>query len=89
MMPTSSVPSTTRAAPTRRSAMAVAARSDMATLVPRRLGRVSEKLGYLRLIEAPHPTPDLRVSLLALRERLAEPALAWMHALLAEVGTAP
>lgn len=70
------------------SAMAVAARSDMATLVPRRLGQVSEKLGYLRMIEPPHPTPDLKVSLLALRERLAEPALAWMHELLAEVGTA-
>jgi DNA-binding transcriptional LysR family regulator len=70
------------------SAMAVAARSDMATLVPRRLGLVSERLGYLRLIEPPHPTPDLSVSLMALRERLNEPALAWMHDLLVEVGRA-
>ena len=69
------------------SAMAVAARSNMATLVPRRLGRMSEQLGALRLIEPPHPTPDLRVSLMALRERLGEPALAWMHDLLVEVGT--
>lgn len=70
------------------SAIAVTARSDMATLAPRRLGQMAEGLGALRLIEPPHETPDLRISLMVLRERLSEPALAWMHDLIVEVGTA-
>lgn len=70
------------------SAIAVTARSDMATLAPRRLGQMAESLGALRLIEPPHETPALRISLMVLRERLSEPALAWMHELLVEVGTA-
>lgn len=67
------------------SAIAATARSDMATLVPRRLALMSERLGALALIEPPHPTPQLAISLMALRERLAEPAIAWMHALLRDV----
>ena len=70
------------------SAIAVATRSDMATLAPRRLARMAESLGALRLIEPPHETPALRIGLMVLRERLSEPALAWMHDLLAEVGAA-
>jgi len=61
------------------SAIAVAAQSDMTTLLPRRLGLRSERLGALRLIEPPHPAPVWAVSLLALRERRNEPALAWLH----------
>jgi hypothetical protein len=60
----------------------------MATLAPRRLARMAESLGALRLIEPPNETPGLRISLMVLRERLSEPALAWMHDLLVEVGTA-
>lgn len=70
------------------SAIAVTTRSDMATLAPRRLGQMAESLGALRLIEPPHETPALRISLMMLRERLSEPALAWMHDLLVEVGIA-
>jgi DNA-binding transcriptional LysR family regulator len=70
------------------SAIAVTARSDMATLAPRRLGQMAESLGALRLIEPPHETPDLHISLMVLRERLSEPGLAWMHDLIVEVGTA-
>lgn len=67
------------------SAMSIVARSDMATLAPRRLGQMSERFGALRLIEPPHATPDLRVSLMLLKERASEPALTWMHGLLLEV----
>jgi DNA-binding transcriptional LysR family regulator len=70
------------------SAIAVTTRSDMATLAPRRLARMAESLGALRLIEPPNETPGLRISLMVLRERLSEPALAWMHDLLVEVGIA-
>ena len=65
--------------------MAVAARSDMITLLPRRLGLVSEELDALRLIEPPHPASSWEVSLLALRERRNEPALAWLHDLIVEI----
>jgi len=68
------------------SAIAVAAGSDMAALIPRRLGRIIERQGAIRLIEPPHPTPDLNLSVVMLREREAEPAMAWMRDLLSEVG---
>jgi DNA-binding transcriptional LysR family regulator len=68
------------------SAITVVARSDMATMIPRRLGLMSERMGILTLIEPPHPAPDVRIGLLVLRERAKEPALAWMHAQLADIG---
>lgn len=67
------------------SAMAVAARSDMITLVPRRLGLMSEQLGALRLIDPPYPVSGWRAALLTLRERRSEPALAWLHDLIVDL----
>lgn len=67
------------------SAIAVAAQSDMATLLPRRLGVRSQALGALKLIEPPHPAPGWAVSLLTLRERRSEPALAWLHDQIVEI----
>jgi DNA-binding transcriptional LysR family regulator len=67
------------------SAIAVVARSDMAALIPRRLGLISQRVGLLRLIEPPHPTVEVRMNLMGLRERLNEPAMAWMKGLLIEV----
>jgi DNA-binding transcriptional LysR family regulator len=69
------------------SAIAVVARSNMAALIPRRLGVVSQKAGLLHLIEPPHATVEIRMSLMGLRERLHEPAMAWMKGLLMEVGS--
>ena len=69
------------------SAIAVVARSDMAALIPRRLGLISQRAGLLRLIEPPHATMEVRMSLMGLRERLNEPAMAWMKGLLIEVGS--
>jgi DNA-binding transcriptional LysR family regulator len=67
------------------SAMTAAAQSDLATLIPRRLARLAERSGALSLIEPPHPTIAFHMSLTVLRDRLNEPALAWMHRLLVGV----
>jgi DNA-binding transcriptional LysR family regulator len=53
----------------------------MATLVPRRLAR-SWTAGRLKLIDPPYPSPQVDIALILLRDRLEEPAIAWMRALL-------
>jgi len=60
-------------------ALAVASRTDMATLIPRRLAQLSAQGGRVKLIEPPYASPPVDVNLLFLRERLAEPAIAWMR----------
>lgn len=60
-------------------ALAVASRTDMATLIPRRLALLSAQGGRVQLIDPPYESPSVDVSLLYLKERLAEPAIAWMH----------
>ncbi len=69
-------------------AMAVAAFSDMATLVPRRLALLSAAAGRLKLIEPPYESPMVELNLLFLKERLAEPAIAWMRDLIRATATA-
>lgn len=64
------------------SALAVAARSEMATLIPRRLAQASAQSGRVALIEPPYPSPAVEVSLLYLKERLNDPAIAWMRNLI-------
>lgn len=64
------------------SAVAVAARSDMPALIPRRVAALSAQSGRLALIEPPYPAPAVDVDLLFLRERLNEPAIAWMRDLI-------
>ena len=66
-------------------ALAVASRTDMATLIPRRLALISAQGGRVRLIDPPYESPTVDVSLLFLRERLAEPAIAWMHEVIRDV----
>lgn len=61
------------------SAIAVASRSDMAALIPRRLALLSSQSGRVKLIEPPYPSPNVDVSLLFLRDRLDDPAIAWMR----------
>jgi DNA-binding transcriptional LysR family regulator len=67
------------------SALAVVSRSDMVALVPRRLATLSVQRGFVRMIEPPYDTRPVDLSLLLLKERLAEPAIAWMQALLHDV----
>jgi len=63
-------------------AMAVASRSDMATLIPRKLALQAGQGGRLKLIEPPYKSPSVDVNLLFLKERLAEPAIVWMRDLI-------
>ena len=49
---------------------------------------MSQNMGILRLIEPPHPSVKVRMSLMSLRERRNEPALAWMRDQILEVGRA-
>lgn len=60
-------------------ALAVASRTDMATLMPRRLALLSAQFGRVRLIDPPYESPPVDVNLIYLKERLAEPAIAWMR----------
>jgi DNA-binding transcriptional LysR family regulator len=60
-------------------ALAIASRTDMATLIPRRLALLSAQGGRVRLIDPPYESPTVDISLVYLRERLADPAVAWMH----------
>jgi DNA-binding transcriptional LysR family regulator len=66
-------------------AIAVASRTDMATLIPRRLALLSAQGGRVKLIHPPYESPSVDVSLVYLRERLAEPAIRWMHDLIRTV----
>ena len=61
------------------SAIAGVARSDMVTMIPRRLAQVWAQGGRLTLIEPPYASPMVGISLLYLKDRLAEPAIAWLR----------
>lgn len=67
------------------SALAVASRTDMPALIPRRLALLSVQSGRLALIEPPYPSPAVEVTLTYLKERLSEPAIAWMRELVRSV----
>jgi DNA-binding transcriptional LysR family regulator len=64
------------------SAIAVVARSDMVTMIPRRLAQVWTQGSRLTLIEPPYASPSVSVNLLYLKERLAEPPIVWMRDLI-------
>jgi DNA-binding transcriptional LysR family regulator len=66
-------------APDTYTALAIASRTDMATLIPRRLALLSAQGGRVQLIEPPYESPPVDVFLLYLKERLADPAIAWMR----------
>ena len=59
-------------------AVAVVARSDMVTLIPRRLALLSAQRGGLMLIEPPYQSPSVNISLICLKDRLADPGVAWL-----------
>jgi len=73
-------------APDTFSAMTIVARSEMAALIPRRLALLSVQSGRLALIEPPYETAPVNVSLLYRKDRLAEPPMAWMRALISDAG---
>lgn len=61
------------------SALAVLRRTDMAALIPRRLALLSSQSGFLKLIDPPYRSPRVDLSLLYLRERLADPSMTWFR----------
>ena len=67
------------------SAMGVIRRSDMATLIPRRLAALSTQSGVMRMIEPPYQSPQVDLGMLYLTDRVADPAIAWMRRLLRSV----
>jgi DNA-binding transcriptional LysR family regulator len=71
-------------APDTFSAMTIVARSEMAALIPRRLALLSAQSGRLALIDPPYETPPVDVALLYRKDRLAEPPIAWMRAVLSD-----
>lgn len=71
-------------APDTNSALSMVSRTDMTALAPRRLAQLAAEAGRLRLIEPPYASPPMQVNLLYLRDRLAEPAIAWMRDLIRE-----
>ncbi|TAJ69597.1 MAG: LysR family transcriptional regulator [Phenylobacterium sp.] len=63
-------------------ALAVASRSEMATLVPRRLAGAWAEAGLLKLIAPPYPSPPVDIGLLFLKDRLQEAPIAWLRGLI-------
>ncbi|MBU1374554.1 MAG: LysR family transcriptional regulator [Alphaproteobacteria bacterium] len=66
-------------------ALAVASRSDMATLVPRRLAGAWAEAGLLKLFPPPYPSPPVNIRLLFLKDRLREAPIAWLRGLIQDV----
>ncbi len=66
------------------SALAVVRRSDMVALIPERLALQTAQSGFLATVQPPYPSPQVELNLLALKERMNEPAMKWMHALIME-----
>jgi DNA-binding transcriptional LysR family regulator len=61
------------------SAIAVVTRSDMIALSPRRMAQFAAESGRVRLIDPPYAAPEIEVQLLYRRDRLTDPATAWMR----------
>ena len=60
-------------------ALAIAARTDMATLIPRRLALLSAQGGRVKIVEPPYDSPPVDIGLLYLKDRLADPPIAWLR----------
>jgi DNA-binding transcriptional LysR family regulator len=67
------------------SAMAVARRSHMATLIPRRLALALAERSRLVLIPPPYASPPVEIGLIYLRDRVRDPAMAWMRETIIDV----
>jgi DNA-binding transcriptional LysR family regulator len=75
-------------APDSLSAMAMVARSDMATLAPRRLVQSYLDNKRFALIEPPYPSPSLTLSAIHRRDSANDPACSWLLAMLREAASA-
>jgi DNA-binding transcriptional LysR family regulator len=75
-------------APDSISALAIAIRSDMAALVPRRLALGAGAVGRVVILPALQPPATLEVGAVFREDRLVDPAVAWLARVLAEAGAA-
>lgn len=66
-------------------ALAVASRSEMAALVPRRIAGAWAAAGILKLIDPPYESPPVEIGVLFRKDRLQDPAFAWFRELILEV----
>lgn len=66
------------------SALAIASRSDMAALVPRRLAVGPGAAGRVAVLPQLHPPTALEIGAVFREDRLADPAVAWLSRLLTE-----
>jgi DNA-binding transcriptional LysR family regulator len=65
--------------------MGVARRTEMAALVPRRLALALAEPAGLALIPPPYASPPVEIGLTYLRDRMQDPAMAWMRDLIVRV----
>jgi DNA-binding transcriptional LysR family regulator len=72
------------AAPDSISALAIASRSDMAALVPRRLALSPGAVGRVVILAAVLPPATLEVGVVFREDRLVDPAVAWLAQILGE-----
>jgi DNA-binding transcriptional LysR family regulator len=72
-------------APDSISALAIASRSDMAALVPRRLAFSAGAAGRVNILPALQPPSTLEIGAVFREDRLADPAVAWLSGVLEEV----
>lgn len=75
-------------APDSISALAIASRSDMAALIPRRLALSAGAAGRVAILPALQPPAGLEVGAVFREDRLADPAVAWLSRVLTEAGAA-
>jgi DNA-binding transcriptional LysR family regulator len=66
------------------SALAIAARSDMAALVPRRLALSKGAEGRVAILPPVQPPFTLDIGAVFREDRLADPAVSWLLRILAE-----
>lgn len=65
-------------------ALVVVSRTDMAATIPRGLALRSAQSGRLAFIDPPYDAPEVSLQLVAMRERLNDPAIRWMRDLITE-----
>jgi DNA-binding transcriptional LysR family regulator len=75
-------------APDSISALAIATRSDMAALVPRRLALIAGGDGRVVILPALQPLATLEIGAVFRQDRLIDPAVSWLAHVLAEAGSA-
>ncbi|HEY3696051.1 LysR substrate-binding domain-containing protein [Phenylobacterium sp.] len=67
-------------------ALAVVSRSEMIAIAPRRLALMASDSGRVQLIDPTDASPPVEVQIVYRRDRMSEPAVAWMREQLLAIG---